>query len=243
MLLIPAIDLHDGNCVRLVRGRLENITVYSENPAEMAKKWEVMGAKRLHVVDLDGAFTGAPKNTEAIKDICSSVSIPVEVGGGIRNVETIEQFLEIGAKYVILGTAAVKDPLFLSEACRLFQGNIILGIDAKNGFVSLKGWTEEAALTPVELAISAKELGVSAVIYTDISKDGTLTGPNLAATKELAVRSGMPVIASGGMATLDDVAAVAELEPSGVIGAILGKSIYEGKIDLGEALRMVCHAC
>lgn len=242
MLLIPAIDLHDGKCVRLVRGRMQDLTVYSDNPPDMAAEWESLGAERLHLVDLDGAFAGGPRNLDVIRAVCSRVAVPVELGGGIRDVATVATVIEAGVTFAILGTAAAQNLDFLREACREFPGRIIIGIDAKDGKVSVKGWTEEISLTPVGLALKARDMGVVSIIYTDISRDGTLEGPNLESTRALALGSGMPVIVSGGMACMDDVRAVASAEPDGICGVILGKSLYEGTIDLAEAIRQVRHA-
>jgi phosphoribosylformimino-5-aminoimidazole carboxamide ribotide isomerase len=239
VLLIPAIDLHDGNCVRLVQGRMEEAKIYSSMPSAMAKHWADFGVQRLHVVDLDGAFAGTSRNLAAIESICQSIEVPVEVGGGLRDIQSIKTIFNCGVTYAILGTAAVRNPEFVEEACAEYPGRIILGIDAKNGYVSLEGWTEATALTAAELALKSKNAGVSAIIYTDISRDGMLTGPNFDATMKLAQETGMPVIASGGISSIDDIKRLLELEENGVIGAILGKSLYEGRIDLADALKQV----
>lgn len=239
MLVIPAIDLRNGKCVRLVEGKIENETVYSDDPAEMARKWESLGAGFLHLVDLDGAFAGAPRNTKAVKSILKSISIPAELGGGIRDMETIAAYLEMGINRVILGTVAISDPQLVEEACRRFGGErIVLGVDAKDGMAAIHGWDSTVAQTAVELANQMKRLGIRRIIYTDIKRDGTLKGPNLESTKEIAVKTGLAVIASGGISGPDDIRAVRELEPFGVDSVITGKALYDGRLDLVEALRI-----
>lgn len=237
MLVIPAIDLRNGKCVRLVEGKLENETIYSDDPAEMAKKWESLGAKFIHLVDLDGAFAGRPQNLKAIRGILNAISIPAELGGGIRDMDTISSYIDMGMNRVILGTAAINDPKLVEEACTRFGGDrIVLGVDAKNGMVAIHGWDSTVTKTAVELANEMKNLGITRIIYTDISRDGTLKGPNLESTREIAEKSGLKVIASGGISSLADIKAVKELEPYGVDSVITGKALYDGRLDLREAL-------
>lgn len=239
MLVIPAIDLRNGKCVRLVEGKIENETIYSDEPAEMGRKWEGLGARFLHLVDLDGAFAGEPRNPDAVKSILNAISIPAELGGGIRDMETISFYLEMGIARVILGTAAISNPKLVEEACREFGGDrIVLGVDAKNGMVAIHGWDATVTKTAVELAQEMKKLGVQRIIYTDIKRDGTLKGPNLESTKEIAVETGLKVIASGGIAELNDILAVKELEPFGVDAVITGKALYDGRLNLTDALRV-----
>lgn len=237
MLVIPAIDLRNGKCVRLVEGKIENETIYSDNPAAMAGKWEGLGAKFLHLVDLDGAFAGKPKNSEAVKSILGTISIPAELGGGIRDIDTISMYLDMGINRVILGTAAIANPKLVEEACARFGGErVVLGVDAKNGMVAIHGWDSTVTKTAVDLANEMKQLGIVRIIYTDISRDGTLTGPNLESTREIAVKTGLKVIASGGISNLDDIIAVKTLETYGVDSVITGKALYDGRLNLEEAL-------
>lgn len=240
MLVIPAIDLRDGKCVRLVEGRLDRETIYSDAPAEMARKWENLGARFLHLVDLDGAFAGEPKNDRAVREIIEVISIPAELGGGIRDLDTISKYIEMGVNRVILGTAAISDPKMVEAAVRKYGGErIILGVDARDGMVAIHGWDSTVTKSSVELALEMKELGIRRVIYTDIKRDGTLQGPNIESTKELAVETGLAVIASGGVSSLEDIRAVKEeLEPHGVDSVITGKALYDGRLDLVEALRI-----
>ena len=239
MLILPAIDLRGGKCVRLVEGRLDRETIYSDDPAEMARKWESTGAKYLHLVDLDGAFAGKPVNDKVINEIIKAVNIPCELGGGIRDMETISFYLDMGIARVILGTAAIADPSIVEAAVDKFGADrIVLGIDAKDGMVAIHGWDSTVTKTAVELGIEMKELGITRVIFTDIKRDGTLMGPNLESTRELAVRTGLAVIASGGISSLDDIRAVRELEPFGVDSVITGKALYDGRLDLREAIRI-----
>ncbi|MHB9094250.1 MAG: 1-(5-phosphoribosyl)-5-[(5-phosphoribosylamino)methylideneamino]imidazole-4-carboxamide isomerase [Eubacteriales bacterium] len=239
MLVIPAIDLRNGKCVRLVEGKLENETIYSDNPAEMARKWEGFGAGFLHLVDLDGAFAGQPRNAEAVAAILKAVSIPAELGGGIRDIETISAYLDMGINRVILGTVAISNPKLVEEACRQFGSErIVLGVDAKDGMAAIHGWDSTVTRTAVSLACEMKELGIERIIYTDIKRDGTLKGPNIESTKEIAAKTGLAVIASGGISSLDDIRAVKELEPFGVDSVITGKALYDGRLDLADALRI-----
>lgn len=237
MLIIPAIDLKDGSCVRLRQGLMDEATVFSEEPATMASHWLEQGARRLHLVDLNGAFAGKPKNLAAIKGILAAVDgeIPVQLGGGIRSLETIEQYLDAGIDYVIIGTAAVKQPGFLHEACDAFPGHIIVGLDAKGGKVATDGWSKVTNHNVVDLAKRFQDYGVESVIYTDIGRDGMLSGVNIEATVTLAQSLTIPVIASGGLTNLDDVKALCAIEREGIEGVITGRAIYEGTIDFKAA--------
>lgn len=238
VLIIPAIDLKDGKCVRLYQGRKEEVTVFSRDPVAVAKGWEEAGAKLLHLVDLDGAFAGVPKNAQVIKQILKEVKIPVQLGGGIRNLETIERLLDQGVSRVILGTSAIMNPRLIEKACALYGERIVLGLDAKDGLVAIKGWEEQAPKTYLELAEEMEGLGVRRVIFTDIKRDGTLQGPNLESTRLLAEKTSLKVIASGGISSLEDIKNLLELEPYGVEGAIVGKALYTGSIRLEEALAL-----
>jgi phosphoribosylformimino-5-aminoimidazole carboxamide ribotide isomerase len=237
MLLIPAIDLQDGRCVRLRQGDLKNATVFSDDPGAMADQWLTQGARRLHLVDLNGAVAGKPKNESAIKDIIDAVGddIPVQIGGGIRDMDTIERYLDNGISYVIIGTAAVKDPGFLRDACSAFPGNIIVGLDARDGKVATDGWSKLTRHDVADLARKFADYGCEAIIYTDIGRDGMLSGVNIPATVALAQQVNIPIFASGGVSSLDDIRALCNVEDEGIEGAILGRSLYEGAIDFGEA--------
>ncbi len=237
MLLIPAIDLKDGHCVRLKQGDMDDVTVFSEDPAAMARHWLDQGARRLHLVDLNGAVAGKPKNEAVIKSITAAVGddIPVQLGGGIRDLDTIERYLDDGISYVIIGTAAVKNPGFLHDACSAFPGQIIVGLDARDGKVATDGWSKLTGHDALDLGRKFEGYGIEAVIYTDIGRDGMLTGVNIEATLRLARGLRVPVFASGGFASLQDVERLCEIEDEGVEGAILGRALYEGKIDFREA--------
>ena len=236
MLLIPAIDLKDGHCVRLRQGEMNDATVFSEDPAAMAAHWVKLGARRLHLVDLNGAFAGKPKNEAAVKAILKVAGdIPVQLGGGIRDLDTIERYLDDGISYVIIGTAAVKNPGFLHDACGAFGGHIIVGLDAKDGKVATDGWSKLSGHDVIDLAKKYEDLGVEAIVYTDIGRDGMLSGVNIEATVKLAQAVRIPIIASGGMTNLADVDALCAVESEGISGAILGRSIYEGTIDFAKA--------
>ena len=241
MLVIPAIDLRNGKCVRLIEGRLDRETIYSEQPAETARHWQRLGAKYLHVVDLDGAFAGAPKNLPVIKDIVTGFKIPVQVGGGIRDLETIQMLLDLGVQRVILGTAAISQPEIVRQAVKRFGEQIVLGIDARDGRVAVQGWSVESDITAIDLANQMKEIGVKRVVFTDIRRDGTLKGPNLEATGELARVTGLKVIASGGVSSLEDLRKVKQLENDGVEGVIMGQALYTGAINFEDALE-ISHA-
>jgi phosphoribosylformimino-5-aminoimidazole carboxamide ribotide isomerase len=237
MIVIPAVDLKDGRCVRLVRGRMDQESVYSEHPIEMAKHWESMGAERLHVVDLNGAVTGKPFHRTLIKEITQSIRIPIEVGGGIRDLPTIEDYLSSGARWVILGTAAILNRCLMEEACHQFPGRVVLGIDAQGGRVAIQGWNEVISLEAIDLAKQFEGMGLSAIIFTDIERDGMGTGLNFESTKNLARSTSIPVIASGGVSQMEDIEHLLELESDGIIGVIVGRALYTGQIDLAEAIR------
>lgn len=239
MLVLPAIDLKDGKCVRLYQGDMGTAKVYSDSPAEVALKWQSLGAKMIHVVDLDGAIVGEPRNLGAISQILRSLDIPIELGGGIRNEGVVEDYLKLGVSKVILGTAACNDEKLLSRVCNRFPGRIAAGIDAKGGLVAVRGWREVTKKKATDLAKELEGAGVSHIIYTDIVRDGALSGPNLGATAQLAEGISVPVVLSGGMHSQSDLESVAELETKGVKGVILGKSLYEGSIDLARAITEV----
>ena len=238
MLVIPAIDLKGGKCVRLKQGRMSEETLYSDSPAETALTWHEQGAERLHLVDLDGAVGGKPANLRAIQEVLDSVPIPVELGGGIRNMTTLEAYFELGVTWAILGTAAIKDPVFVEKACAAFPGRIILAMDAVNHFVAVEGWTESTKLKAVDLARTFEGMGLSAIIYTDIERDGMGNGPNLQRTEAFARSVQVPVIASGGISGIEDVRKIAALSEAGVMGMITGRALYEGNLDLKEALKL-----
>ena len=237
MLLIPAIDLKDGHCVRLKQGDMDQSTIFSEDPAAMARSWVNKGARRLHLVDLNGAFAGKPKNDAAIKKILAEVGLEIDVqlGGGIRDLDTIERYLDAGISYVIIGTAAVKSPGFLHDACSAFPGHIIVGLDAKDGKVATDGWSKMSGHEVIDLAKKFEAYGVESIIYTDIGRDGMMGGINIEATVKLAQAVKIPVIASGGLHNIGDVEALCAVQAEGIEGVICGRSIYEGTIDLAQA--------
>ena len=237
MLLIPAIDLKDGRCVRLRQGDMNDETVFSDDPEAVARDWLEQGARRLHLVDLNGAIAGRPRNAAVIRAIVDTVgsSIPVQIGGGIRDLDTIEQYLDDGVSYVIVGTAAVKSPGFLHDACSAFPGQIIVGLDARDGKVATDGWSKLTRHDVIDLARKFEDYGVESIIYTDIGRDGMLSGVNIEATVRLARSVSIPVIASGGVTDLRDIEALCAVEDEGVEGAILGRSIYEGTLDFAAA--------
>ena len=235
MIVIPAIDLKDGRCVRLRQGRMQDETVYSPEPAEVARRWADEGAQVLHVVDLNGAVEGSPRNRSAIEAILKAVTIPVQVGGGIRTLETIESYLSSGVERVVLGTAVVRDQTLLAEACKRFPGRVIVGVDAKGGKVAVQGWTDVADLDAAAFVVRLAGLSVYAVIYTDIARDGMLEGPNLEGLRRMAEACPVPLIASGGITRAEDLRQLRSLGPK-VIGAILGKALYEGLLDLRAAM-------
>lgn len=236
MLLIPAIDLKDGNCVRLRQGRMDDVTVFSEDPLEMASKWVSEGARRLHVIDLDGAATGTPVNAEVIKTIADTYpELPIQVGGGIRNADSVQIYLEAGVQYAIIGTKAVSAPHFVNDMCLEFPGHIIVGLDAKDGKVAINGWSKLSHHDVIDMAQRFEQDGVAAIVYTDISRDGMMTGVNTEATVKLAQAVTIPVIASGGVSTLEDIRALCAVEEEGIEGVIIGRALYEGTIDFQEA--------
>ena len=238
MLILPAIDLRGGNCVRLIKGDFKQETIYSEHPEEIALRWEGEDAEFLHVVDLDGALAGEPQNMDAIKRILQAVTIPIEVGGGIRSMESIDRLLSIGVSRVILGSVAVHKEELVQEACSTYGNRIVVGIDAKKGIVATDGWEKSGGISAVELAKKLGAFGLETIIYTDISRDGTLTGINIAETVKLAEESGVHIIASGGVSSLDDIKKLKEQEAKGVIGVIIGKALYEGTVSLTEAIEV-----
>ena len=239
MIIIPAIDLKDGQCVRLAQGDFDRVTVYGNDPAEVAARWQTQGAKRIHVVDLDGSLAGSPKNRMAVGAIVHEVDVPVELGGGIRDMATVEAYMNLGVRWAILGTAAIRDESFAREACRAFPDRIILGIDASDGQVAVQGWTEQTATSAVDLARRFEDYGVSAIVYTDIKRDGMETGVNIDATKALAQAVRVPIIASGGVSGLRDIEQLLKVESFGVIGVIVGRSLYTGALSLEEAIKAV----
>jgi phosphoribosylformimino-5-aminoimidazole carboxamide ribotide isomerase len=237
MLIIPAIDLKDGKCVRLMQGEMASAKVYSDEPGETATGFVAQGARRIQVVDLNGAFAGKPRNEEAVKRIIAAAGpdVPVQLGGGIRDLDTIERYLDDGISYVIIGTAAVKNPGFLHEACDAFPGHVMVGLDAKDGKVATDGWSKITGHDVIDLAKRFEDYGVEAVVYTDIGRDGMLTGVNIEATLKLAQALSVPVIASGGVNDLADVTRLCAIEAEGVMGAITGRALYEGTLDLARA--------
>ncbi|MEH6616886.1 MAG: 1-(5-phosphoribosyl)-5-[(5-phosphoribosylamino)methylideneamino]imidazole-4-carboxamide isomerase [Porticoccus sp.] len=240
MLIIPAIDLKDGECVRLRQGRMEDSTVFSGSPVDMAARWVNTGARRLHLVDLNGAFAGEPVNGEVVTDIAKAYpDLPIQIGGGIRSGETIEAYLNAGVEYVIIGTKAVKEPAFVTEMCQQFPGHIIVGIDAKKGLVATDGWAEVTEVKAADLAKQFESDGVSAIVYTDIDRDGMMQGVNVEATLAMAKASSIPVIASGGITNMDDIVALNGVANQGILGAITGRAIYEGTLDVAEA-QLLC---
>lgn len=238
MILYPAIDLKDNQCVRLLRGEMDKATVFSKTPADQAAEFQSMGFEWLHVVDLNGAFEGKPVNRSAVKSILASVTMPVQLGGGIRNMQMIADWLEAGVSRVILGTVALKNPMLVKEACRLFPDQIAVGIDAKGGKVAVAGWAEVSDKKALDLAKQFEDAGVCAIIYTDISKDGAMEGPNVEETVSLAEQISIPVIASGGISSNADIVAYKQHELAGISGVIIGRALYDGKIDVKEALKL-----
>jgi phosphoribosylformimino-5-aminoimidazole carboxamide ribotide isomerase len=238
VLIIPAIDLKDGRCVRLKQGDMNSATVFSDDPVAMARHWAAQGARRLHIVDLNGAIAGRPKNEKVIREMTAAVGdkLQVQVGGGIRDLDTIESYLDAGVTFIVVGTAAVKNPGFLSDACYAFPGHVIAGLDAKDGKVAVEGWSKLTGHDVVDLAKKFQEYGIEALVYTDIGRDGMMSGINIEATLRLAQATKIPIIASGGLNSIADVQAIcSQLAPEGVIGAIAGRALYEGTIDLKQA--------
>jgi phosphoribosylformimino-5-aminoimidazole carboxamide ribotide isomerase len=238
MIIIPAVDIKNGRCVRLLQGRRDAETVYSDHPEIMASKWAQLGAPLIHVVDLDGAFAKCPQNVEAIRKILRSVKVPIQVGGGIRNQKTVQMYLGMGVKRVIIGSEAIKKPGFVKKICKHYPDQIVVGIDARNGKVAIDGWTETTRIEAVELAKEFENCGAAAINFTDIHRDGMQGGPNLDATRRLAEAISIPVVASGGVSSIDDVKNLLSLQKAGVVGIIIGKALYSGDLDLKEALEL-----
>jgi len=236
VIIIPAIDLKDGKCVRLQQGKREEVTVYSDNPAGMAKHWVSLGAELLHVVDLDGAFTGEQKNFDKIKAIRDAIKIPIEIGGGIRDLERIEKLISLGVDRVIIGTSAAKNPDMVRRACEKFPNKVLVGIDAKGGKVAVKGWIEVTEFDAIGFAQKMREVGAAGIIYTDISRDGMLVGPNVDAMSQMVSSVNIPVIASGGVSRLDDIRSLMRIK--NLWGVITGKALYEGALDLKQAIEI-----
>lgn len=239
MLIIPAIDLKDGRCVRLRQGRMEDVTVFADDPVEVAGRWVEAGARRLHMVDLNGAFAGKPVNAQAIRAVARAYpDLPIQVGGGIRDEETVQAYLDAGVQFVIIGTKAVSAPHFVNDLCVEFPGHIIVGLDAKDGKVAIDGWSKLSNHSVIDMAQRFEQDGVAAIVYTDIGRDGMMTGVNVASTVELARAIHIPVIASGGITSMDDIRALCEVADEGIMGAITGRAIYEGSLDLAAAQQL-----
>ena len=238
MLIIPAVDIKKGRCVRLLQGREDSETVFSDDPSAMAARWEGEGAELVHVIDLDGAFSKGPQNMEAVKRILDRVDIPIQLGGGIRSMETISTYLDLGVGRVILGTEAIRNPSLVEQACKAFPNRIMVGIDARKGMVAIEGWTQTTEQKAVEMAKGIEGLGLAGIIFTDIHKDGMQTGPNIEETKRMAESVSTPIIASVGVGNINDIKALAKLEPLGVVGIITGRALYDGRLDLKQALEV-----
>ena len=239
MLIIPAIDLKDGQCVRLRQGRMEDDTVFSDNPVEMAGHWVNQGARRLHIVDLNGAFEGRPVNEQVIRDIAAAYpDLPIQLGGGIRDAATAEAYIRAGVAYVIIGTMAVKQPAFVGELCRQLPGHVYVGLDARDGRVAVDGWAEDSGVDAIELAKQFEDDGIEGIIYTDISRDGMMQGVNAEATARLAEAVGVPVIASGGVSSMADIERLLEYAAAGINAAIIGRALYEGTLELAVCQRV-----
>jgi phosphoribosylformimino-5-aminoimidazole carboxamide ribotide isomerase len=236
MIIIPAIDIKNGKCVRLLQGRMDEETVFSDDPAAMGSRWESEGAQLIHVVDLDGAVGKRPVNLETIRLIIDRVNVPIQVGGGIRDIETVRMYMEQGVSRVVIGTEAIKNPDLVKTACREFPGQVVVGIDAMGGKVAIEGWTKTTGVTAVELARQFEDCGVAAINFTDIERDGMRTGPNLKETEKLALSISIPVVASGGVSSIEDIKNLAPLEASGVVGVISGRALYDGSLDLRAAI-------
>jgi phosphoribosylformimino-5-aminoimidazole carboxamide ribotide isomerase len=241
MLIIPAVDIKNGKCVRLLQGRMEDETVYSDDPGAMAAKWVGLGARIIHVIDLDGAFAKSPQNMASIRKILEAVNVPIQLGGGIRKEETVHKYLDMGVKRVIIGTEAIKKPAFVKKICRTHPQQVVVGIDARNGKVAIDGWTQTTQVDAIDLAREFEDCGVAAINFTDIQRDGMQSGPNIEATRRLAEAVSIPVVASGGVSSIKDVEALLPLQESGVIGVIIGKALYSGALDLKTALDLKLH--
>jgi phosphoribosylformimino-5-aminoimidazole carboxamide ribotide isomerase len=239
MIIIPAVDIKNGKCVRLVQGRKEDETVFADDPAAMADRWAQAGAELIHVIDLDGAFEKSPQNLDAIENILQTVATPIQLGGGIRNEQTVRRFLDMGVERVIIGTEAIRHPEFVERISMTYPGRIVVGIDAREGLVAIEGWTETTRIKAIDLARRFENCGVAAINFTDIYRDGTQTGPNIEETRRLAEAVDIPVVASGGVATIQDIYNLLPLEASGVVGIITGKALYSGTLDYKEALAAV----
>lgn len=236
MLIVPAIDIKDGKCVRLRQGRMDDDTVFDESPLDVAMRWLDQGARRIHLVDLDGAFAGEPRNAAVVGEICKACgSVPVQIGGGIRSMDIAAAYLDLGVQYLIIGTLAVKQPEFVDELCQRFPGHVIVGLDAKDGYVATEGWAEASSVTAVSLGLRFQDVGVSAIVYTDISRDGMMQGVNTEATALLADQISIPVIASGGVTNMQDIHSLGKQSHRGISGAIVGRALYEKTIDLSAA--------
>ena len=238
MIIIPAVDIKDGRCVRLLQGRKNAETVYADDPVQMAKQWESQGAELIHVIDLDGAFQQHPQNTDTIKKTVEHLNIPVQVGGGIRDQTTIRQYLDIGVARVIIGTEAIKSPKMVKNACKAFPEQIVVAIDARRGMVAIEGWTQTTPMKAIDLAKRFEDCGVAAINFTDIDRDGMQTGPNIAETRRIAEAISIPLIASGGVSSINDIKNILPLKPMGITGIIIGKALYSGSLDLRDAIAL-----
>ncbi len=241
MIVIPAIDIKKGRCVRLLQGEMDKETVFSDDPSAMARRWEEEGAGLIHVVDLDGAVEKSPRNLDAIRKIVENTKIPIQVGGGIRDMETIRMYLESGVERVVIGSEAIHNPALVKDACRTWPGRIVVGIDARNGMVAIEGWTQTTSVSAVELGKQFKDSGVAAINFTDIERDGMRSGPNIEATRDFARSVGVPVVASGGVSSIEDIQNLAPLAADGVIGVITGRALYDGSLDLKAAVTYLKH--
>jgi len=238
MIIIPAVDIKQGRCVRLLQGRMEDETFYGDDPAHMAKRWEQEGAQLIHVIDLDGAFAKEAKNFESVKQILTNIKVPIQLGGGIRDADTIAMYMDLGVSKVIIGSEALYSPGLVKEACKKFEGQIVVGIDARKGMVAVEGWSKTSQTTALELAKEFESCGVAAINFTDIHRDGMQTGPNIEETAALADAVSIPIVASGGVSSLQDIKNLLEIEHKGVTGVITGKALYEGSLDLQEAIKI-----
>jgi phosphoribosylformimino-5-aminoimidazole carboxamide ribotide isomerase len=238
MKIIPAVDIKQGKCVRLLQGRMEDTTLYSDDPVKMAQQWESLGGELIHVIDLDGAFAKEVKNFKSIKDILSQIKIPIQVGGGIRDIHTIEMYIHAGVSRVIIGSVALYDPTFVKNACKNFPGKIVVGIDARDGMVAVEGWSKTSKTKAIDLAKEFESCGVAAINFTDIHRDGMQTGPNIEETAALADAVSIPIVASGGVSTIEDIKNLLKIENKGVTGVITGRALYEKTLDLKEAIKI-----